>query len=161
MKNEQMSYSIEKFKLEDFIPFATARGVDFAKITSECGAEHKFIDTKINFYDDRIEKIYTFKQFYLEKQEYFMSSYFVLAVMGKSYVMYEEYDDKILLWVSYTHESARKQGFITRILKQIKDLYPNKSIIGHTYDESLIRIQKSLGIKDHREQKKITRRSTR
>ena len=155
-----MSHSIEQFKLEDFIPIATSRDINFAEITYECGAGHKFIDTKLKISNDQIKNIHAFKPFCLEKQDYLFSSYFVLAVMGKSYVMYEVLDDKISIWVSYTHESARKQGYITRILKHLTELYPDRPIIGDTFDESLIKIQKSLGIKIFREKKEITPRST-
>jgi hypothetical protein len=151
-----MSHSIEQFKLEDFIPIATARDINFAEITYECGAGHKFIDSKPEISEDQIKNIHAFKPFYLEKQEYWISSFFVLALMGKSYVMYEVSDDKISILVGYTHESARKQGYITRMLKHLTELYPDWPIIGDTFDESLIKIQKSVGIKNFREQKEIT-----
>ena len=140
-----MSEPVKRFRLKKFLSIAEKRGINFAEITYQCGA-HKFIDTNHNYTNNGIKIVRRFKREYLEEQEYSESRYFVLAIVGKSYVMYEVLESKILIWVSYTHDSFRRNGYITRILRHLTELYQSRSVIGHTHNKSLLEILKSLGI---------------
>ena len=148
-----MPESIKKLSLREFIPIAMEIGVNFAEITYKCSA-FGFIDSTTDYSGNEIKLIKSFKHKYLKEPQPWESRYFVLALMNKSYVMYEELEDKILIWVGYTHKSARKQGYISQILKHLTELYQDRQIIGDTFDQSLIKIFESLGIFNHRNRKK-------
>jgi len=142
-----MDEIVENIKLFNFIPISLNGNIDFAKITYECGA-YDFVDMETGYEvgTDKITRSYSFQEFYVKESPYSDYNYFVLYILGKSYVMYEIEEDNISIWVCYTEEEEREKGYITLLLSKLTELFPNKNIVGDTFNEDLIKILRSLNI---------------
>jgi hypothetical protein len=137
-----MNELIQNYKLNEFIKIATDHNIDFARIIHDCYA--------YEFLENGFEKPYLIKPEYLEELKHMGYKYFVAFILRKSYVMYEV-DNIGRLWVSYTEVPERNKGYITMLLKYVKERLPKKDIVGHTHNKSLRKILKSLGIRLHGE----------
>jgi len=137
-----MNDLIQNRKLNEFMKVASIHEIDFAKIIHDCYA-YKFLK-------NGFEKPYFVDSVYLEESKYMEYKYFVAYLLNKSYVMYEV-GEKILLWVGYTEVHERNNGYITMLLKYMMEQFPEKEIVGHTYNKSLIKIFKTLKITLHGE----------
>lgn len=142
---------IEEYRLQEFISLAAEREIDFAEYTHKCGATD-FVDSSYG-YDSSIGKSvfsYQFKDFYTNPRFSSVSPYFVLALMGISYLLYEV-SDEIMIWVCYTEKDCRGQGNITTLLKHLKGSFPESDIVIDTYNESLRGICNQLSFRTFRE----------
>lgn len=122
---------------------ASDHNIDFSKILHACHA-YKFLQNEYR-------KPCLIDPFFLQEFNNIDYKYFVTYLLNKSYVMYEV-DDKVLLWAAYTEAHERKNGYITMLLKHLKEQFNEKTIVGHTYDKSLIKILTALKITLHGEQ---------
>lgn len=141
-----MNENITHIKLDDFIKFSQENRIDFAKYTYNCGA-HKFVDQtcETDWKTDRFISTYNFKEIYLNKNNYGPYLYYVLSIIGKTYLMYEARDE-ITIWVCYTEKKYRNNGHMGKLLKYLIELYPEKRMTIDTFSESLRNICTNLGI---------------
>lgn len=127
--------NIATCKLYEFIKIASINNIDFPRIMYDCYA--------IKFLKNKYNPPYEIDDYYLRESEEY--KFYVTYILQKSYVMFE-IEDKILLWVGYTNENERRKDYMTAILKDIILQFPDKEIVGHTYNEDLIKIFKKLKI---------------
>lgn len=107
-----------------------------------------FVDSSYD-YDPSIGRsayLYRFKEFYTNPRFHDASPYFVFAITGASYLLYEV-GNEIMIWVCYTEEGCRGQEYITTLLKHLKNTFPGKQIVIDTYNESLLQICRKLGFR--------------
>lgn len=133
-------------KLYEFISIANRENIEFAKYIHDCSARD-FVLEIIDDHPTTGEQIrtYTFKDFYLKPSPFTPYNYHVLAILGTSYLMYE-ISDEIFIWACYTEENSRGNGYISTLLKNLKEIYPEKVIKTHTDHESLKKICLRFGI---------------
>ena len=124
---------------------------DFAEYTYDCDATG-FIDneTDIDWKTDKATRTYKFKSFYLNYNNfsYYPSyPYQVLSISDKSYLMYEvEEEEGIFIWVCYTEPKYRNNGYMSKLLKHLTDIYPDIKITIHTFNQSLRNSSSKVGI---------------
>lgn len=140
---------IQHHNLIDFVELSKQNGIDFPKYAYKCGAS-KFIihDTELDWETERYIHTDSFKQFYLEENNfsyYPVFPYSVLSIPQKSYLMYV-IKEEILIWVCYTEESCRNKGYMTKLLKHLKSTYPDKKITIDTSDSRLRSSSEKIGI---------------
>lgn len=140
-----MNENILHLKLNDFNALAIKNNIDFAKITYHCHAI-EFISISRDIVCEEDVIFYRFDDLFLEEPKYWEYTYYVLAMVGKSYLMYEIEDTQITIWVCYTEEKHRNKGCISMLLSELIALFPGEKIIGDTRNESLIKIFKSKRI---------------
>lgn len=131
--------NILKYKLYEFIAISENARIDFAKKSNDCiGSGNHFIDVTVEYdLNETPVRSYKFKEFYLGENDQGIYSYYVLAIPGKSYLMYEEEESSnIFIWVAYTEEKFRGKGYITQLLKELKHQNPEKIITTDTYNEN-------------------------
>lgn len=122
---------------------------NFAEYTYDCGATD-FInhETDIDFTTDKFTHIYTFKEFYLnpENFSYYPSyPYQVLSISEKAYLMYK-IEEEIFIWVCYTELEYRNQGYMKKLLKHLKSMFPEQKIVLDTFNEHLRNTAQKIGI---------------
>lgn len=143
-----MTEGIQHLKLHVFIEEAHKNNINFAEITYNCSARD-FIDMTVDFIGHENKHNYTFQEFYTNATYGENLSYYVLGLMGKSYIFYEvkdDVEDEVTIWVCYTEKEHRKSGYITLLLKDLVSRYPNKKIVVDTFNEELQKTCRNLGI---------------
>lgn len=149
-----MNIEITHCKLYEFISIANRDNIEFAKYTyADCSARHFVIETGDDPTTEEQIKTYVFEDFCLKPTPDISYNYYVLAILGKSYLMYkilndddDDDDDGIFIWVCYTESNHRKKGYISTLLRHLKKIHPEQTIKTHTYNESLKKICLQLGI---------------
>ncbi len=139
-----MSKRIFKKRLPQFLEIHTKN--NFAEITFNCGV----IDLlKLVPLNNQNNFPYEFSEVFTEddSDSLWKSPYVVLYIPNHSYLMYEIKDKKILLWVCYTEEESRNNGYITLLLQKLISMYPKKMISVNTNSNELLHICTKLGIR--------------
>lgn len=139
-----MNDEISNSSLNDFIHYAMKSNIDFAKITYACCA-YDFVDKRRYRNNGEEIEIYKFKEICYDTAYLKVFPRYVLSIGDRSYLMYE-LQEEITVWVCYTDEKHRRRGYMTRLLKSLIQMYPNTKITVDTFNESLRKICKSLGI---------------
>lgn len=140
-----MSEKVYCDNLIEFIELCDQSNINFAKITYECGSM-EFVDERARYENDRMVKTHKFKELYLDPDFMKFMKYEVMAILYRSYLMYEVMDDAITIWVCYTEEEHQRSGYMTKLLKLLVEKHKNKTITIDTISESLRNICSSLGI---------------
>jgi|GEM_PF-1415244 len=141
-----MDSEIKYYKLYEFISVADRDNIEFARYTYYCSAR-KFVIETVDHHPITEAQIrsYEFADFYLAPNQFSTYNYHVLAILGKSYLMYE-ISDEIFIWVCYTEEGYREKGHASNLLSRLKETNPEKIIKTDTYNKSLEKICMRLGI---------------
>jgi GNAT superfamily N-acetyltransferase len=140
--------NILKLKLYEFVEIADNANIDFAKYTYNCCARD-FVEETVETHWLTEEQIthYKFEDFYLNESNFEIYPFHVLTFLAKSYLMYKEGENNdIFIWVAYTEEKYRGKGYITNLLRELKHQNPEKLITTHTFNESLIRACRNVGV---------------
>ncbi|BCE00955.1 hypothetical protein [Marinicellulosiphila megalodicopiae] len=138
-----MNVDIKFDNLNDFL--LDNKCVDFACYTYESG--YRQCVSKENFFDEKLleSKVkYTFKSDFMNP---ILFPYYVLYIPSKAYLMFERNSETIMVWVCYTEEGSRKNGYMTTLLKKLKLLNPIKVIKIETNSKFLREFCPSIGIK--------------
>lgn len=141
----RMKEKVSCNNLIDFIGICKKSNIDFARITYECGAT-KFVDERARFENGGMVKTYKFEELYLDQTFMNLMKYEVMAILNRSYLMYEVKVGAITIWVCYTKEEYRNSGYMTILLKLLIGKHQNTKITIDTFNESLRNICSFLGI---------------
>jgi hypothetical protein len=142
-----MNTEISQNTLIDFIEIAKKYNFDFARCTYDCHAE-MFIEQPTRDFDRAARKYiktYKFKEHFLKQENFASYPYYVLSISEKSYLMFELHKE-IMIWVCYTEENHRRNGYMFNLLKEVKVRYTTKKITIDTADKSLRRSCLNIGI---------------
>lgn len=136
-----MKEKVIRHNLTEFINICEESNIDFAKITYDCMAR----DFVKQVYD-RTEKAYIFTEPFLDHSFTKIMKYEVLAILNRSYLMYQVERKAITVWVCYTEEEHRNCGYIMKLLTMLIKKHHNKIITVDTHNQSLRNICSTLGI---------------
>lgn len=134
--------NIEDCTLLQFIEQRKSDGIDLAKICADCDATD-FITPEQHGGTRQISPDTL-------EAERLADSLYIAHIPQTAYVMYEE-NDSITGWVCYALPDHRKHGHMHTLLKYIKAKYPDQQILIDTYNKSLIKMMRDLGITHFRE----------
>lgn len=85
----------------------------------------------------------------------YYKEHYVAYLDDKAIVLYKKQiidccrakEGDICICVCYTKESERGKGYITQILKRVKNRFKKRELVVDTYTKELISVSKKLGIK--------------
>jgi len=145
-----MSNEIKAETLPLFLTTAKSLGIDFPYYAYQCGCSN-FVKQHHDYDTTAMRSVtsYSFKDTFVDPSRWGDYPYYVAYIPSKSYIMYETYEkgSEIMLWVCYTEEKYRKQGYMKQLLSFLKYQNEDKPIVIDTYDEHLKSTCIDLGIK--------------